>query len=264
MSCLENKVIIVTGSTQGIGEAIALHAADSGAAGIVLCGRQQDKGRAVEAAIREKGCPVEYVPADLSIEGDCRRVVGVCDEQFGRVDCLVNSAADTNRARLQDTTVEFWDYLFAVNVRAPMILTQECVNIMRREKVAGGIVNILSVAGYCGQPIMVAYSTTKGALATFTSNCANAFREERIRVNGIMLGWTDTPGEDAVMRKTGFPENWLETAEQAMPFGRLIKAIDVARLSIYLLSDDSGIVTGSLIDYAQRATAFVPPVHIDW
>ena len=264
MAQLDGKVLIVTGSTQGIGESTALLAAISGAAGIVVCGRQEDQGKRVEAAIKDKDCPAVYVPADLSRVEDCRRVVAVCDEKFGRVDCLINSAADTSRGTLGETSVELWDYLFAVNTRAPFILTQECVRIMQRENIAGGIVNIASIAGYCGQPAMVAYSSTKGALATFTSNCANALKEEKIRVNGIMLGWTDTPGEDTVMRDNGFADNWLEIAEQAMPFGRLIKSIDVAKLCVFLLSDESGIVTGSLIDYAQRAPAFVSPIRVDW
>ncbi|MCH2129164.1 MAG: SDR family oxidoreductase [Pirellulaceae bacterium] len=264
MSRLDDKILIVTGSTQGIGEAIAISAAEMGAAGIVICGRQKDKGERVEATIREKGCAAVYVPADLSSVEDCERVVQTCDEQFGRVDCLVNSAADTSRGTLEDTTVALWDYLFALNVRAPFLLTQACVRIMRREQISGSIVNIASIAGYCGQPMMLGYSTTKGALATMTSNCANALKEERIRVNAVMLGWVDTPGEDTVMRNNGFADDWLKTAEQAMPFGRLIKAADVARLCVYLLSDESGVMTGSLVDYAQRASAFVPPVKIDW
>lgn len=264
MPRLDNKVLLITGGTQGIGEAVALHAAESRAAGIVICGRQQEKGQRVAEAIQEFDCPALYVPADLSRMEDCRNVVRACDERFGRVDGLVNSAADTNRSRLEDTTVELWDYQFDLNVRAPFFLTQDVVRIMRREKIEGAIVNILSIAGYCGQPILPVYSSTKGALGTLTSNCANALRDERIRVNGIMLGWADTPGEDEMMRKTGFPDNWLEIVEKAMPFGRMIKSIDVARLCTYLLSDESGVMTGSLIDYAQRATGYVPPIPINW
>ena len=252
MAQVDGKVLIVTGGTQGVGEAVALHAAECGAAGIVICGRQQDKGRAVAAAIEAMDCPAEFVPADLSIVDDCRNVVQTCDKRFGRVDGLVNAAADTNRGTLDNTTVEFWDYLFAVNVRAPFILTQDAVRIMKREKISGSIVNVLSVAAYCGLPVICAYSSTKGALSSFTKNCANALREDRIRVNGINLGWTDTPAEHEVQVKMGRPENWLEIGEQDSPFGRLIKPIDVARLSVYLLSDESGVVTGSLIDYAQR------------
>ena len=259
MSRLDGKVILTTGGTQGIGEAIALHAARNEAAGVVICGRQEDKGRAVAARIEELGCAAEYVRADLSIVEDCRNVVRRCDKRFGRVDGLVNAAADTNRGTLEDTTVEFWDYLFAVNVRAPFILTQECVRIMQRENIAGSIVNILSVVSYCGPDIVVAYSSTKGALSTFTKNVANGLRKHRIRVNGINLGWTDTPAEHVVQKKQGSPDNWLEIAERKSPFGRLLKPDDVARLCLYLLSDESGILTGSNIDYSQRVMGFFRP-----
>jgi len=259
MGKLDDKVIVTTGGTQGIGEAVALHAAQNGAAGVVLCGRQEEKGRAVAQRVEELGCAAEFVRADLSLVEDCREVMRRCDERFGRVDGLVNAAADTSRGTLEETTPEFWDYLFAVNVRAPFLLTQDCVRIMRREKIAGSIVNILSVVRYCGLPILPAYSSTKGALATFTKNTANALRGDRIRVNGITLGWTDTPAEHVVQVKQGSPENWLEQAETASPFGRLIKSDDVARLCLYLLSEESGILTGSNIDYSQRVMGVFPP-----
>ena len=259
MAQLDGKVVIVTGGTQGVGEAVARHAADCGASGIVICGRQQEKGTAIAAEIESSGCPALYVRADLASADDCLAVVEACDQRFGRVDSLVNAAADTNRGTLEDTTAEFWDHLFAVNVRAPFLLTQQSVRVMKREKIAGSIVNILSIAAYCGLECIMAYSATKGALSTFTSNVANALRSDQIRVNGINLGWTDTPAEDDVQRKMGHPENWLEIAEQASPFGRLIKPIDVARLTVYLLSDESGIVTGSLVDYSQRVIGATPP-----
>lgn len=259
MGRLDGRVIIATGGTQGVGEAVALHAAENGAAAVVICGRQEDKGRAVVTAIEERDCAGEYVRADLANVEDCRNVVRRCDERFGRVDGLVNAAADTNRGTLEDTTVEFWDHLFAVNVRAPFLLTQETVRVMKREKIAGSIVNILSVAAFCGMDILTAYSTTKGALRTFTKNTAHALREDRIRVNGINLGWTDTPAEHEVQKKQGSPDNWLELGEAASPFGRLLKPLDVARLCTYLLSDESGILTGSCIDYCQRVMGMYPP-----
>ena len=260
MADLAGNVIVVTGGTQGVGEAVALHAANSGARGVVICGRQQDKGAAVAERIRQAGSDAEYVRADLSVVEECRHVIRRCDERFGRVDGLVNAAADTNRGTVDDTTVEFWDYQFAVNVRAPFLLTQEAVRIMKRERIAGSIVNILSVAAYCGLDILLSYSSSKGALSTMTRNLANALRPHRIRVNGINLGWTDTPAEHVVQKAQGSPPNWLQQAEERSPFGRLLKPDDVARLCLYLLSEDSGILTGSNIDYAQRvAGAFAPP-----
>ena len=262
MPRLDNKIIIATGGTQGVGESVAHVAAENGAAGVAICGRQKEKGKAVVAAIEALGCPALFVRADLSIPDDCRNVVKQCDERFGRVDGVVNAAADTNRSTLDETTVEFWDHLFAVNVRAPFLITQEAVRIMKREKTGGSIVNILSVAAYCGFPILTAYSSSKGALKTFTKNCAHALRGDRIRVNGINLGWTDTPAEQVVQRKQGWPENWLELAEEESPFGRLIKPIDVGRLCAYFLSDESGIVTGSVMDYSQRVVGSWPEAKL--
>jgi len=259
MSSLEGRVIVVTGGTQGIGEAVALQAARNKAAGLVICGRQVDKGRAVASRIEELGVAAEFVPADLGEVEDCRNVVRRCDARFGRVDGLVNSAADTSRGTIENTTVEFWDHLFAVNVRAPFLLAQECVRIMKREEITGSIVNILSVASYCGLENLLAYSSTKGALRTFTKNLANGMRKHRIRVNGINLGWTDTPAEHVVQNQQGSPADWLEKAERNSPFGRLLKPDDVARLCLYLLSDESGIMTGSNIDYSQRVMGFFPP-----
>ncbi|MCA9118995.1 MAG: SDR family oxidoreductase [Planctomycetaceae bacterium] len=259
MKRLDGRVIIATGGTQGVGQAVALHAAENGAAGVVICGRQSDRGASIVKAIDELGSRGLFVSADLSVVEDCRNIVRQCDERFGRVDGLVNAAADTNRATLDDATVEFWDYQFAVNVRAPFILTQEAARIMRREKIAGSIVNILSVAAYCGMDNLTPYSATKGALQTFTKNTANSLRAHRIRVNGINLGWTDTPAEHDVQRKQGAPENWLEIGEAASPFGRLLKPLDVARLCTYLLSDESGILTGSCIDFTQRVMGVFPP-----
>ena len=259
MGRLDGKVIVTTGGTQGIGEAVALHSAREGAAGVVFCGRQEERGRAVAAKLESLGCVAEYVRADLANPDDCRHVVGRCEERFGRVDGLVNAAADTNRGTIDDTTVEFWDYQFAVNVRAPFLFTQECVRIMTREKIAGSIVNILSVAAYCGVDNLCAYSSTKGALSTLTKNTANALRRRRIRVNGINLGWTDTPSEHVVQKSQGSPDDWLDIAEAKSPFGRLLKPDDVAELCVYLLSDASGILTGSNIDYSQRVMGFFPP-----
>jgi len=259
MSRLKGRVILITGGTQGIGEAVAFHAARDGAAGIVICGRQQERGQAVAARVQELGSAAEFVPADLSVVQDCQEVVVRCEQRFGRVDGLVNVAADTRRATLDEATVDSWDYQFAVNVRAPFILTQNCVRLMKREKIAGSIVNIQSVVAHCGPANLVAYSSTKGALATFTKNVANGLRSSRIRVNGINLGWTDTPAEHVIQREQGSPPDWLEIAERESPFGRLIKPDDVARLCLYLLSDDSGILTGSNIDYCQRVMGFYPP-----
>ena len=116
---------------------------------------------------------------------------------------------------------------------------------------AGGIVNIITMSSHGGQPKLTAYAASKGALATLTRNLGHALRRDRIRVNGLNIGWTDTPNEHKVQLAEGQPENWLTAAEAAQPYGRLIKPADVAEATLFLLGPGSGVMTGSVIDYDQ-------------
>jgi NAD(P)-dependent dehydrogenase (short-subunit alcohol dehydrogenase family) len=249
---LTGKICVVTGGTQGLGKEIALHLARKGAAGIIICGRNAQNGTTSAKEIQETGCPCEYVQADLTIEADCRKVVHTCDEKFGRVHGLVNAAGITDRGTIEDTTVELWDRMFNTNVRAPFILTQEAVKIMKREKINGSIGNIISDTSHGGPPYLMAYSASKGALATLTKNNAHALRFDKIRVNGINIGWTFTPHEDQVQKAMGKGDKWLEEAEAQQPFGRLLRSYDIASLVGYLLSDRAEMMTGSVIDFNQN------------
>ena len=249
---LDSKIAIVTGSTQGLGEAIARAFAAEGAAGLVLCGRDRAKGDRIVDALAAEDCRAVFVPADLSSVADCRAVVAAADRSFGRCDILVNAAGNTERGSILDTTEATFDSLFAVNVRAPFFLMQEAIALMRRDRIAGAIVNIQSMSAHGGQAFIAAYSASKGALATLTRNTAHAMINHRIRVNGLNIGWMATPGEDAIMRKHhGAPDGWLETAARSRPFGRLIDPAEVARACVYLASDASGLMTGANIDFDQ-------------
>jgi NAD(P)-dependent dehydrogenase (short-subunit alcohol dehydrogenase family) len=249
---MQGKVIIITGGTQGLGEGIARHLADLGAAGLVICGRNQERGQMVAADLKQAGCESVYIPTDLEIEADCRRVVQVCDERFGRVNGLVNAAAMTTRGTLDDTSVALWDGMFAVNVRAPFVLMQESVRIMKREGQGGSIVNIGSMSAHGGQPFITAYCASKGALAILTKNAAHSLRYDHIRVNCLNIGWMLTPNEEAVQKAMGQPDNWLELAEAEKPFKRILRPRDVAGMTAYLLSDQAEMMTGSLIDFDQN------------
>src|SRR5690349_16610484 len=170
-SGLTGKIAIVTGSTQGLGEGIATLFAERGAAGLVICGRNAEKGQRVAQKLGAR-CPTHYVQADLGNVEDCRKVTATAQAKFGRVDALVNAAALTDRGTLLDTSPELWDRIFAVNVRAPFFLMQECTRIMQRKKIAGTMVNILSMSAHGGQPFITAYCSSKGALLTLTKNVA--------------------------------------------------------------------------------------------
>jgi NAD(P)-dependent dehydrogenase (short-subunit alcohol dehydrogenase family) len=249
---LKDKIVIVTGGTQGVGEGIARAAAAAGAVGLCLSGRNAARGEKVAADISSSGCPAIFVAGDLGDAATCREIVQRTDQRFGRIDGLVNAAGLTDRGTVEATSVELWDRLFAVNVRAPFILTQEVVRRLKAARRPGSIVNIITMSSHGGQPFLTAYSASKGALATLTKNNAYALRRDRIRVNGLNIGWTDTPGEHAIQKRDGKPADWLQKAEPQQPFGRLLNPADVATMAVYLLSDASEMMTGALIDFDQN------------
>ena len=248
----DGRYAIVTGSTQGLGEAAARLFAERGAAGLVVCGRNRARGEEVARDLSAGGCPTSFVEAELSRVADCRRIAAAADEAFGNVHALVNCAANTDRGTILDTSEDLFDRIFAVNVRAPFFLIQDAAKIMRREGTPGAVVNILSMSGHGGQPFISAYSGSKGALATLTRNIAFSLMPDRIRVNGLNIGWMDTPAEDAVQRRFhDAPADWLAAAEAGQPFGRLLKTREVAKAIAFLCSEESGMMTGSVIDFDQ-------------
>jgi NAD(P)-dependent dehydrogenase (short-subunit alcohol dehydrogenase family) len=249
---LEGKIAVVTGGTQGLGETTARLFAERGAAGLVICGRNAEHGTAVAAGITEAGCPTHYLQADLAEIEDCRRVIAEADRRFGRIDTLVNVAAITDRGTILDTTPELFDRMFAINVRAPFFLIQETAKIMIREGTEGTIVNVISMSGHGGQSFISAYCTSKGALATLTRNAGFSLMRNHIRVNGLNIGWMDTPGEDEIQKRYhAAADDWLEEAEARQPFGRLLKTAEVAKAIAFLASEESGMMTGSLVDFDQ-------------
>lgn len=253
MAQLNGKVAIVTGGTQGLGAAIARYFVQQGAKGVVICGRNQTRGEEIAARLREEGdATVHFVKADLSSVEDCRQVVANTDELFGRVDVLVNAGAMTDRGSILDTSPELFDQMFATNVRGPFFLMQETIKVMRRENITGTVVNICSMSGLAGQPFIAAYCASKGALATLTRNAGYALLRNRIRVNALNIGWMASEGEDRIMKQYhGAEDDWLQNAAAAQPFGRLISPDEVARAVAFLASDESGLMTGSVINYDQ-------------
>ncbi len=250
---LDGKIAVVTGSTQGLGEAIAHLFAERGCKGIVITGRNEKNGARVKADLDKKGCKTVFVKADLASMDDTRKVIAAADTEFGRVDTLINAAGNTDRGTIWDTKPELFDAMIAVNLRAPYFLIQDALHVMKREKTKGSIVNIISISGHGGQDFISAYCVSKGALITLTRNTAFSVMRHQIRVNGLMIGWMDTPGEDRIMKTYhDAEEGWLAKAEAGRPFGRLLKPEEVARACGYLASDESGMMTGAIIDFDQQ------------
>lgn len=253
MNQLTGKITIVTGGTQGLGAAIARRFAENGAAGVVICGRNESRGKAIAAELNGAGkARVEFVRADLSSVEDCRQLVAATDALFGRIDVLVNAGGISDRGTILDTDPELFDRIFATNVRGPFFLMQETIKVMRRENTEGAIVNICSMSALAGQPFIAAYCSSKGALATLTRNTAYALLRNRIRVNALNIGWMASEGEDRIMKTYhAAEENWLVKAAESQPFGRLIAPEEVARAVAFLASEDAGMMTGSVMEFDQ-------------
>lgn len=252
MAQFGGKIAVVTGSTQGLGKAVAKILAERGAEGIVICGRDMVRGEATTREIKETyGTNAIFIQFEQSSIEDCKNVISISDKIFGRIDTLVNCAAITNRGTILNTTPELFDAIFNTNVRGPFFLTQKTLEVMIREQIEGTIVNIGSMSAKAGQPFLTAYCASKGALATLTENIAFSVLRNRIRINSLNIGWMASEGENLIQQSDGNPPDWLERAAPQQPFGRLIDPNEVARAVAFLASSESGLMTGANINYDQ-------------
>jgi len=249
---LEDRVVLVSGGTQGLGAAIARAAAREGAT-VAVTGRRRSPGEALAAELTGTGTKALFVQADAGDVAQARGAVAAVVAEFGRVDSLVNAAGLTTRGTLLDTTPELFDAHIAVNLKAPFFLMQAVVADLVSRKAPGTIVNIISASEHAGQPYLAPYVAAKAGLAGLTRNAAHAHRWDKIRINGLDIGWTDTEGEDAIQRRFhGAGDDWREKAAASLPMGKLGQADEIADFVVFLLSDRSGVVTGSVIDWDQN------------
>jgi len=244
---LAGMVVLVTGAARGIGAAIARQAAEAGAEALVLVDR--------DPVGLDLPCQTEEVIADLGDPGAPGTAIKAARDRFSRIDGLVNAAGLTTRGAFDDATTDLWDMLFAVNARAPFFLMAGAIADMTARGAPGSIVNIQSMNAHCGASDLAVYSATKGALQTLTKNAANTYLADRIRVNGINLGWVDTETERQLHAVTpGRGPDWLDAQAARQPLGRLLSEEDCARHAVWLLSPASKPMTGVNLDLEQTVT----------
>lgn len=249
---LKDKIILVSGGTRGLGAGIARAAAAAGAAGIMITGRGT-AGDALAAELTGNGTDVRFHAVDLADPLAAAGSVAATVASYDRIDCVVNSAGITTRGTLLDTSVELFDAQIAINLRAPFFIMQAAVEDMRSRQSPGSIVNIISFSAHGGQPYLAPYVAAKAGLVGLTRNVAFAHRFDRIRINGLNIGWTETEGEDATQRAFhGAGDDWISMAAAKLPMGKLGQVSEIADFVIFLLSDRSGVVTGSIIDWDQN------------
>ncbi|MFI9417565.1 SDR family oxidoreductase [Streptomyces werraensis] len=252
MGLLDDKVVLVNGGSQGVGAAVARAAVREGAV-VAVSGRRPEPGEALVAELAGQGGKAMFVRADLADPDQAKESVAQVVQAYGRIDCLVNSAGLTSRGTLLDTTPDLFDQHIAINLKAPFFAMQAAVADMVRRAEPGTIVNIITSSAHGGQPFLAPYVAAKAGLMGLTRNAAHAHRWDRIRINGLNIGWTATEGEDATQRTFhGAGDDWRERAAARLPMGRLGRPDEIADFMVLLLSDRSGVVTGSVIDWDQN------------
>ncbi len=244
---LKDKVILVTGSTTGIGEGMVRVFAREGAR-VMIHGRRRDQAQRLAEEI---GGDASFAIGALENPEVPAALIEKTVAHFGRIDSLVNNAAVITHGTIEETDSDAFDLTVAVNLKAPVFLIRAVLQYFRRQG-AGSILNIGSVNAYCGERNLCIYSACKGALMTLTRNVADAHAAEGIRVNQLNVGWTLTPNERALKAKDGLPEDWPSRLPKVFaPSGRLLSPEEIARAAVYFLSDESVLINGTVLDLEQ-------------
>jgi NAD(P)-dependent dehydrogenase (short-subunit alcohol dehydrogenase family) len=249
---MDNRVALITGGAQGVGEATARRLFRDGIGKLVLADMDAGKLKTTVESLKTAGANAHGFAGDLSEASNCERAVNTALEHFGQIDILANCAGSTARGGILDTSPDAFDRLFAVNVRAPFFMIQHAAKAMTKQK-TGVIVNITSMLAYGGPPFLLTYSATKAAMNTVTKSAANTLKRDGIRVFAINLGWTVTPTEHRVQTQVhGMSEHWAKEVGDKQPFGRLLVPEDPAALISFLASKDAAMMTGVIVDLEQH------------
>jgi len=245
---LTGRVAVVTGSTQGLGAAIATLFVKEGAK-VVLTGLSSRDGSALA---KKLGKNAVFEQTNLVRVDDCRRLIEIALKRFGKVDILVNNAVDATRATVDDVTPEVFDGIFGLNLRAPLLLANHAITSLRKQR--GVIINIGSINAFMGEPSLLVYAASKGALQTASRSLANYLKFDRVRVYCVNCGWMDTEGERAMMKHLGHPADFIDRAGKGWPLGRILKPTEVAEVVLFLASDKGTPFSGQVIELEQFPT----------
>ncbi len=254
---LRDKVIIVTGSTGGIGRAIAARAVAEGAR-VLIHGIDRPAG---EKTVAELGAAAALHLDDLGDPAAAARIVAAAVNAFGRVDAVVNNAAIVPRTTLATTAAETFDRTMAINVRAPLLLIQAAFAQLKANR--GCVLNIGSVNALSGEATLLDYSISKGALQTLSRNLANAHAADGVRFNHFNVGWVLTEREYAMQVAEGAPADWHRKIPAVFaPAGRILQPEEIAAAAVYWLGDESYPVSGAVVDVEQFCIHGRNPVKV--
>jgi len=242
VSRFEGRVAIVTGSSSGIGRAIAERLASEGAR-VVLLGAPPDAHDLENALIDLRGCgyEVDGFPADIAADGTAERAVGLATSRFGRLDVLINNAGFAYFEEALSTPIAHLDRTLAVNVRGTFAMSIAAARLMASER-RGAIVNTASTASFIGEEFQATYNVSKGAVAALTRSLAVDLAPHGIRVNAVAPGWVETRSTVPIVSD---PEQWSKHRSH-IPLDRPARTEEIAAVHAFLASDDASYVTGAV------------------
>jgi NAD(P)-dependent dehydrogenase (short-subunit alcohol dehydrogenase family) len=238
---LSGKVALVTGAQQGIGRAIALALTREGADVCVNFLDDRDAAERVAGEVRAGGRKAMVVQGDVARSRDVEAVVAAATRDLGTPDILVNNAGVFPRSQFLDLAESEWDHVLGVNLKGGFLCAQAAARAMVAAGKAGAIVNISSSA-IRGDPRGVHYSASKAGVLGMTRAMALALAPHRIRVNAIAPGLTDT-----AQPRYGNTEEQIAARAAEIPIGRMAQPEEIARVAVFLASDDAAFITGELI-----------------
>lgn len=241
---LAGKVAIITGAASGIGRASAITFAREGAK-VVVADCNESGGKETVAEILRTGADAHFANVDVARENEIRKMVDATVDRWNTVDILFNNAGVVLIKSVEQMTEEEWDRVMSVNVKAAFLATKHVVPIMRRNG-GGAILNTGSIASFTGQVGTPVYSASKGAIALLTKSLALDLGRDRIRVNCICPGITDTPMLREHLGHGVEGEARIRARLSRVPLGEILRPEDVARAALYLVSEDSAGITGIL------------------
>lgn len=236
-----NKVALVTGSSMGIGRAIAIELAKDGVEIVINSEKTSHEGVEVVNEIERLGRQALYIQADVSDFNQTERMTGKIIDNFGRIDILVNNAGIIIDKRLKDMTIQDWNKVISVDLTSVFNCTKSVIKYMQKQK-SGKIINIASISGQIGNIGQANYSAAKGGVISFTKTVAKEHAADNITVNAIAPGFIKTRMLDNI------PEEVMEKILKQIPLRRLGKPEEVAKLVRFLASDDANYITGQVIN----------------